>query len=54
MRKNPRQNSDEPSDLFEMIDRTPQVYTVSQLTEELRLLLEEGYAHVIVEGEISG
>ncbi|HPA46394.1 MAG TPA: exodeoxyribonuclease VII large subunit [bacterium] len=54
MRKNPRQNSDEPCDLFEMIDRTPQVYTVSQLTEELRLLLEEGYAHVIVEGEISG
>jgi len=37
-----------------MIDQTPPVYTVSQLTEELRLLLEEDYAHVIVEGEISG
>ncbi len=32
---------------------SPLVYTVSALTEELRILLEEGYPDVTVEGEIS-
>ena len=34
--------------------QAPNVYTVSQLTDELRILLEEGYPEVTVEGEISG
>ncbi len=32
---------------------SPHVYTVSELTGELRTLLEDEYPHVIVEGEIS-
>ena len=41
-------------DSLEKPVQIPRVYTVSELTEELRVLLEEGYPGVTVEGEISG
>ncbi|MFH1743018.1 MAG: exodeoxyribonuclease VII large subunit [bacterium] len=41
------------NDLFEVLDQLPHVYTVSELTDELRHLLEEGYPEIMVEGEIS-